>query len=131
MADREREALRQAAQDYMAAFGQALDAHGIPYGPQQKEADEQLRAALSAPQHSHEAWRPIESAPRDYRHMLKDTTKVLLLVPTRWGKWQHSIACTGAWDDGDFWVIFNADEAVQRVEPTHWMPLPQQPGSGT
>jgi hypothetical protein len=41
------EGLVTAAQDYMSQFGQALEAHGIPYGPAQVEADEKLRAALA------------------------------------------------------------------------------------
>jgi hypothetical protein len=42
------DALANAAREYMAAFGQALEAWGISYGPQQQEADEKLRAALAA-----------------------------------------------------------------------------------
>lgn len=38
--------LIEAVKDYMAAFGQALDAYGIPYGDQQREADTKLRSAL-------------------------------------------------------------------------------------
>jgi len=38
--------LIQAIENYMAAFGQALDAHGIPYGPQQADADRTMRALL-------------------------------------------------------------------------------------
>jgi hypothetical protein len=44
------EALKQAIQDYMAAFGQALDAHGIAYRPQQMDADRQARKALAQPE---------------------------------------------------------------------------------
>jgi len=40
------EPLRAALLDYMAAFGQALEAHGIAYGPQQDAADKAARAAL-------------------------------------------------------------------------------------
>ena len=39
--------LLAALQDYMSQFGQALDAHGIPYGPAQKEADVKARAAIA------------------------------------------------------------------------------------
>jgi hypothetical protein len=42
------DALAEAAREYMAAFGQALEAWGISYGPQQQEADRKLRAALAA-----------------------------------------------------------------------------------
>lgn len=61
-------------------------------------------------------WRPIQTAP------IGEET-VLLLVPTLYGKWNKSIPVAGM-RMSDFWVIFNADEAVQRVEPTHWMPIP-------
>lgn len=45
-----------AARNYMAAFGQALDAHGVAYGEQQRTADAALRAALAgtAPTHTEE-----------------------------------------------------------------------------
>ncbi len=33
--------------NYMAAFGQGLEAHGIPYGTQQTEADIAARAAIA------------------------------------------------------------------------------------
>jgi hypothetical protein len=33
----------------MSQFGQALDAHGIPYGPSQHEADADARKALAPP----------------------------------------------------------------------------------
>lgn len=64
-------------------------------------------------------WQPIETAPR-YRG------PILLCVPTLWRKWQPTIAAQGR-RLGDFWVIFNADEAVQRVEPIGWMSLPEAP----
>lgn len=62
-------------------------------------------------------WQPIDTAPKD--------GTVLLLVPTRYAKWNKWLPMAGKWIG--FWVIFNADEAVQRVEPTHWMPLPAPP----
>jgi hypothetical protein len=46
---RERDALRSALAGYMSQFGQALDAHGIPYGPSQQEADADARKALAPP----------------------------------------------------------------------------------
>jgi hypothetical protein len=64
-------------------------------------------------------WQPIETAP-------KGIEQVLLRVPTRFAKWGSALACQGYWMSA-YWVIFNADEAVQRVEPTHWMPLPAPP----
>lgn len=40
--------LREALNMYRSAFGQALEAHGIPLGPQQRLADEISEAALAA-----------------------------------------------------------------------------------
>lgn len=40
------DALTTAVWQYMSQFGQALDAHGIPYGPAQIEADRNLREVL-------------------------------------------------------------------------------------
>lgn len=62
-------------------------------------------------------WLPMTAAPHD------DT--VLLRVPTRWAKRHAELISAGYWEDGGFWVIFNADEAVQKVEPTGWMRLPE------
>lgn len=64
-------------------------------------------------------WLPMASAP-----MTGDD--VLLLVPTLFGRRHGTIACQGCWF-GAFWVIFNADAALQRVVPTHWTPLPPPP----
>jgi len=36
-----------ALENYMSAFGQALEAHGIPFGDQQRAADSEARAALA------------------------------------------------------------------------------------
>ena len=40
-------AARVALEEYMSQFGQALEAHDIPFGPDQKAADAQARAALA------------------------------------------------------------------------------------
>lgn len=45
------ERVREALEDYMAAFGQALEANGIPYDKQQQEADAAARAALKDDTH--------------------------------------------------------------------------------
>jgi hypothetical protein len=121
MADREREALRMAAQNYMAAFGQALEAHGIPYGPQQKEADEQLRAALSAPQHEAPQWVAVSERLPELGAERGGVDSVLVMwrdecIPDCGSQWM--VACTA-------WVRPNAHYL------SHWMPLPQQPESGT
>lgn len=55
---------------------------------------------------------PMDTAP-------KDGTVVQLLVPTRFGKWSKQLWLPGHWL-GDFWVIFNPDEAIMRVEPIRW-----------
>jgi hypothetical protein len=76
-------------------------------------------ATPQPPQGAQQEWQPIETAP-------KGIEQVLLRVPTRFAKWGSALACQGYWMS-KYWVIFNADEAVQRVEPTHWMPLPAPP----
>jgi hypothetical protein len=43
-------ALVEALENYMSQFGQALAAHGITLGPEQREADEKARAALALAQ---------------------------------------------------------------------------------
>jgi hypothetical protein len=42
-----REAMKLALEEYMSAFGQALEAHGIPLQEQQIKADRQAREALA------------------------------------------------------------------------------------
>jgi hypothetical protein len=44
----QRDRLAEALQDYMSAFGQCLEAHGIPMTEQQTVADTNARAALAA-----------------------------------------------------------------------------------
>ena len=54
-AARAREAkLREKAQNYMSQFGQALEAHGIPYEAAQSEADAALRSALAEGEDTHD-----------------------------------------------------------------------------
>ena len=66
-------------------------------------------------------WQPIETAP-------KDGSEILLAVPHRLRS-ERTLRLVGRWFDR-FWITFNADEAIQRVEPTHWMPLPAPPRTG-
>ena len=74
-----------------------------------------LRDRLARPQ-----WLPIETAPRD-------GTEILLLVPHRLRAGQM-LRLTGRWfPSGGAWITFNADGAIQRVEPTSWQPLPALP----
>lgn len=61
-------------------------------------------------------WLPMSSAPLD--------ETILLRVPTRWAKRHRELHGAGYWEEGGFWVVFNAEEAIQRVEPTGWMRLP-------
>ena len=61
-------------------------------------------------------WQPIETAPKD--------RPLLLLVQMRKKHGRPSVfPLSGEWVN-DHWVIFNADWAIQRVEPTHWQLLP-------
>lgn len=60
-------------------------------------------------------WRPMHEAP-------EDAGALLLLVPTRWGKRSRLLQAQGDWF-GSYWAIFNADEAIQRVDPVAWRPL--------
>ena len=76
----------------------------------------ELRAAIEAAQ----AWRPIETAP-------KDGTLVIVGAPgyasvsARWG-WESP------WIDG-WWCDGHRSDAVgPEFTPTHWMPLPPPPG---
>ena len=77
----------------------------------------QARAIESALQ---PGWRDIESAP-------KDGTHVLLWCQTHIQKGVQAMPFTGRWFSGGPWIIVNADMAIQRVEPTHWMALPPAP----
>ncbi len=63
-------------------------------------------------------WQPIESAP-------KDGLMMLLLVPAK----KKTLAHTGYWA-GTYWLTYNHEAAVARVEPTHWMDLPPHPLMG-
>lgn len=77
-------------------------------------------------------WRPIETAPKDGTPILvaggeDDNTKyadpdirAFMRAPTR-----------AMWD-GDGWLITLAEAAcvgVERLTPTHWMPLPTPPSA--
>lgn len=79
------------------------------------------RTALALPVEQPAGWQPIETAP-------KDTTVILLFIPTRWNKWTPALQASGFWYASG-WLLPNADEAMQSVEPTHWMPLQQPPAS--
>jgi hypothetical protein len=81
------------------------------------------RALVSAPPQALEVpqpWQPIETASKDWM------VPLLLWVPMWRQKLAAALPLCGYWM-GSFWVIVNADAAVQRVEPTHWMPIPAPP----
>jgi len=89
-----------------------------------KRALDTYNAMLGLPSQAGATWQTMDTAPQD------EETIVLLRVPTLYGKWSEAISCSGRFeqrDTGGFWTIFNADEALQRVEPSHWMPLPAAP----
>ncbi len=85
--------------------------------------DEGMRAAMQSSASSscaaHMEWRSLDTAP-------KDDSAVMLRVRLRYGKRGEFAPMPGFWMNG-YWVIFNADEEIQRVEPTHWMPLLRAP----
>lgn len=68
-------------------------------------------------------WQSMETAP-------KDGTFILLLTTTNIRP--QPLPFTGRWLFGvpGCWVLVNADLAIQRIEPTHWMPLPPPPSEG-
>ena len=57
-----REVMQRALENYMAAFGQALEAHGIPYSQQQQTADKEARTALAQPDHIATTGKPLQPA---------------------------------------------------------------------
>ena len=93
----------------------------VPGWDGHKVADLLLKgeAALKA-KDAERQWQPIETAPKD--------VAVLLRVPLQVAKWANALPCMGVWM-GSFWAISNADNAVQRVEPSNWMPLPPEPAA--
>jgi hypothetical protein len=66
------------------------------------------------------SWQPIETAPKDGSFMLLAAKTCLRPQPLPFtGRWLHGVpGC---------WVLVNADLAVQRIDPSHWMPLPESP----
>jgi hypothetical protein len=111
MADREREALCERITAYLAGgglFNPELADHTAV-----RDLLIECRAALSAPQHSHEAWRPIESASAD-RIALLYAPPQALYVDHEGKPGEYRVAAPRNWT----WA-------------THWAPLPQQPDSGT
>jgi hypothetical protein len=67
------------------------------------------------------AWMPIESAPKD--------DYILLWCPTHIQKGRDAMPFTGRYMSHVPWIIVSSDMAIQKVHPTHWMPLPPPPGS--
>ncbi|KFB11013.1 DUF551 domain-containing protein [Nitratireductor basaltis] len=62
-------------------------------------------------------WRPIKTVPKDGTHFLAYSP----------GKYYQCFECW--WEEGlqhwQFWI----DDWDAAPEPTHWMPLPQPPGT--
>jgi hypothetical protein len=65
-------------------------------------------------------WKTIESAPRDGTDILAWDGETLTVVC-----WDESLKAT---DAPSCWALYNRF-ATDAVEPTHWMPLPDPPGS--
>lgn len=63
-------------------------------------------------------WQPIETAPRDGRH--------LLLFPN-YENWPRPTV--GRWADeyGGLWYMAEVGTLCGLWKPTHWMPLPEPP----
>jgi hypothetical protein len=129
MADREREALTGEQRLRLDLFIAALrTAERMPNDATRDSADQcerDLRAALSAPQHSHEApqWVAVsERLPGENQTVAVLTREGDTL--TAWATYWHG-ASTGFAQ----WTFPHDDDADSDV--THWAPLPQQPESGT
>ena len=85
---------------------------------QRQEAEARGEAALRQPQPG--TWQPIETAPKDWTH-------VLICV--------DGAVCEAYYrDDEELWCRANAsteDEDSILAGPTHWMPLPSPPQTET
>jgi hypothetical protein len=102
-----------------------LDSFGDPHRRREDAWDGNPGSAepiplYALPLEAAQPWRDIATAPRERM------VPLLLWTPMRWGKLAPALPLCGYWMD-TYWVIVNADAAVQKVEPTHWMPLPQPP----
>jgi hypothetical protein len=107
------EAMWEAAAEAMAMGGWDV----LDYHVQSRFADMAGHALTAAFQHPEfvaqlNQWRPIESAPRDRRHILA---------------WFPECLCTFSvvWHEGD-WHFAGAG-LVYHGKPTHWQPLPEPP----
>jgi hypothetical protein len=120
MADRERDAFEAWCADVHPEWNLHMDVWAITaWGAWQ------ARAALSAPQHSHEApqWVAVsERLPGENQTVAVLTREGDTL--TAWATYWHG-ASTGFAQ----WTFPHDDDADSDV--THWAPLPQQPESGT
>ena len=128
MSDREREALTKIIKTYDDYRRRGVAPAPAEYADLVAAIDS-ARAALSAPQHSHEAWRPIETAPKDGGYFL---------AANQWGVWvchYKSHAQSGYQFESPWRSVmlnhWHMGEDVRHNAATHWAPLPQQPESGT
>jgi hypothetical protein len=87
--------------------------------------NENIAAALSTTAAQAEAWRPIETAPKD---------ETIILVGNfrdSWSCFQHVVY----WNDTDLgtpehpWRITDTDQGIHKDYPTHWQPLPAPPSA--
>ncbi|TDV06022.1 hypothetical protein [Paraburkholderia caballeronis] len=83
------------------------------------------------------AWQPIETAPKTGRTVLLGYSNAAGKWRTVRGQWMSETYIAEDWEEPDdvepgwFETSVEADDVPNcwRVEPTHWMPLPPEPGS--
>lgn len=89
-----------------------------------------LATALEAAEKVRNEWQPIETAPKDGKHILAYVNGKLCVV-----RWEVSIFAKG-WTiyktakDKKYFLFLKGIETWLCVNPTHWMPLPQPPKEG-
>lgn len=117
------ELLELDAAEMLLCWGDAPEARKARYEIMQVAAE--LRAMLAAaPRHPAvgEPWptrQPIETAPKDGTSILLITAAGIVEAAWAHGSWEQSvIECSYA---GAGWPVF-------ACQPTHWMPLPPDPG---
>lgn len=75
-------------------------------------------------------WRTIDSAPRD-------GSRIMLYIPRK-STYIPAKTVVGRWDVRDIRPYFTNDRerldgvrATRKIQPTHWMPLPEPPTDAT
>lgn len=82
-------------------------------------------------------WQPIETAPKDGRTLLLGQFNPLGKWETMRGQWMSERYIDESWEDPDdvepgwFETAVEAEDPPNcwRIEPSHWMPLPEPPVS--